>query len=491
VGVCEHPSEGKQWWRPDGSTLEVSPYGSFGAKAYHGQTREFAIRVTNLADEEISYHWAFDPSASYAGGYHPRDKNGKQMKDLWAVAAEIDESIEKVTIRFGVSSGKWQTQVTCNSEGGSSTGRGGYAFAFSRPYLQDNHTYVVVSDNMIEVPHRVVAIDKDGKIHEAVDRDTGSAGNIRQSTFGFKGLPIQNIQEFQFQTRHYQWVTFKNVSLQPDMKTNVQVGIEGEVTVPQKTLNSLPNIFVMGPSHSTFGIFDKVVSLTQNWVWNKTGRQHSAKAYDEIFNSTHNRTANDVLVMVFSLDREERIPAGYEDLLPRPWAEIQADLKQGRNVELFGKIRGLNVILIATPDMAQLEKAIAASKFLNDPKSFLKTEGKGCDVGIEDFKINFDPDNMLYYAVASIRNYGKVTSPAFLVSFCRDVTGHVKPTIHGAGPIEPGKVWSERSSSFGLKEGVNEISVVLDPANMVEESEESNNRAVLRVVIRDGQIVEK
>jgi hypothetical protein len=98
---------------------------------------------------------------------------------------------------------------------------------------------------------------------------------------------------------------------------------------------------------------------------------------------------------------------------------------------------------------------------------------------------------MLYYAVASIRNYGKVTSPALLVSFCRDVASHVKPTIHGAGPIEPGKVWDECSSSFGLKEGVNEVSVVLDPANMVEELNESNNRALLRVVVEDGRIVEK
>ncbi len=272
-------------------------------------------------------------------------------------------------------------------------------------------------------------------------------------------------------------------------KLDTQVGTGGGTAVPQKASNSLPNIFIMSPLHSTSDIYDKVVSLSRDWVWNRTGRPHGRKFYDEIFDGTHNRSVNDVLVMVFSLDREERIPVEYEDLLPKPWAEIEAELKQGRTVELLGKARELNVILIAAPKMELLEDAIARSKFLTNPKSFLMVSERGCDIGIEDFKINFDPDRLVYYVVASICNYGKVTSPQLVVCFCRDVPGQAKPMIHGAGPIEPGKVWNERSSDFGLKEGVNEISVVLDPADLVEELNESNNSALLRVDVKDGRFV--
>lgn len=228
VGLCEHPSENKHWWRPDGSMLEAPPYDSIGAKVKvsHGQLREFAIRMTNLGDEKNSYRWALDSSASHVGGHHPRDKNGRQMKNLWAIVAGIDRDMEEVTFRFGVSSDTWQTQATCDCKGGSHIGRGDYAFHFSRPFVQDNHTYVIVSDNMKEVPHRVVAIDKDGKMHEAVATGAGSVGNIRQSDFGFKDLPPQSIQEFQFQTRPYQWVAFKNVSLRRGVRTNVQVETE-------------------------------------------------------------------------------------------------------------------------------------------------------------------------------------------------------------------------------------------------------------------------
>jgi len=37
----------------------------------------------------------------------------------------------------------------------------------------------------------------------------------------------------------------------------------------------------------------------------------------------------------------------------------------------------------------------------------------------------------------------------------------------------------------------NEILIVLDPANLVEELDESNNRALLRVIVRDGRIIEE
>jgi len=275
------------------------------------------------------------------------------------------------------------------------------------------------------------------------------------------------------------------------VKTDVQVEVEGEAAAPQKIFDGLPNIFIMEPSQRTFSIFNEVVSLSQDWVWNKTGRQHNKKSYDEIFDGTHNRTAGDILVLVFSLDREDRIPTKYEDLLPKPWPEIEANLKQGRTVELLGKARELNVILLAAPKMDQLKKVIAASKFLSNPKSFIKTGGKGCDVRIEDFKINFDPDRIVYNAIASIRNYGKVTSPKFIVNFCRGDPKAVKPMTHGAGPIKPGGVWNERSLVFGLKDGANEILVVLDPANLVEELDESNNRVLLRVIVRDGRVIEE
>ena len=229
VGICKHPSEGKQWWQPDGSILETPPYASIGARVYDGQPRELAIRLANIPDEKISYRWFLIPSRSTGGGSHPKDQNGKHIEDLWAIAAGMDKSAATATVRFGVSAGKWQTKATFNAKGNLHMAQEGHEFHFAKPYVEDNHTYVTVSDNMLDFPHRLIALDKGGIIHESVDTGSGTTGEIRQSTFGFKNLPLKNLQEFQFQTRPYEWVTFKNVALQPGHKTDVQIDVEKPV----------------------------------------------------------------------------------------------------------------------------------------------------------------------------------------------------------------------------------------------------------------------
>ena len=142
--------------------------------------------------------------------------------------------------------------------------------------------------------------------------------------------------------------------------------------------SSKPNIFIM--SLSNFGMFREIFSMVEDKVWNKTGRYHNKKSYDEIFiDEIHNKKPGDILVLLFSLDSPDRIPTEYEDILPKPWTDIEADLKQGQTVELKGKARELNVILLAAPTGAQLRSLVHESGLLNPPAkptpSIVKTSG--------------------------------------------------------------------------------------------------------------------
>lgn len=106
------------------------------------------------------------------------------------------------------------------------------------------------------------------------------------------------------------------------------------------------------------------------------------------------------------------------------------------------------------------------------------------------FEIRPYSEGGLHSVVFSIRNEGNTASREFRLYFYRDDPDQLNPMDHGAGPIEPGDVWNAMSGPFALKEGVNEIVVVLDPHDAVKESDETNNRASLRVVVSEGQIVE-
>jgi len=39
----------------------------------------------------------------------------------------------------------------------------------------------------------------------------------------FSGLPLSDVKEFRFEARPYAWVEFRNVSLQPGQRTQVEV----------------------------------------------------------------------------------------------------------------------------------------------------------------------------------------------------------------------------------------------------------------------------
>jgi len=131
-----------------------------------------------------------------------------------------------------------------------------------------------------------------------------------------------------------------------------------------KSSASLPNIFILCPS--SIPVFAEIIDIVKAGTRSKTGRYHSKESYDEIFDGTHNRKPNDVIVLLFSLDTNDRIPTQYEDLLPVAWSAIQSSLKQGRTLELNSDAREMNVIVLAAPTAERLKKLVRESKLLSE-----------------------------------------------------------------------------------------------------------------------------
>ena len=123
--------------------------------------------------------------------------------------------------------------------------------------------------------------------------------------------------------------------------------------------------------------------------------------------------------------------------------------------------------------------------------SVQKTGAEIVDVAVESFDIRPYSEGGLYSVFASIRNKGESTSPKFRVYFYKNDPERKKPMTHEAGPIKPGNVWNEGSMPFALQEGANEIAVLLDPDNTLGESDRTNNEASIKVVVKDGKIVDK
>jgi hypothetical protein len=114
------------------------------------------------------------------------------------------------------------------------------------------------------------------------------------------------------------------------------------------------------------------------------------------------------------------------------------------------------------------------------------------DLIVEDQSLEVRPysEGGLHFVVIPIRNKGSVSSPEFRFYFYQGDPRQSEPVDHSAGPIKPDDIWNAVSAPFALKEGINEIVVVLDPHNQVKESDETNNRTWLHIILEEGQIIE-
>ena len=238
VGICEYSTESKNWWQPDGlplgDTIFVKFDGSLGCATKcstkcttkcvtnvkgEGKPYMFVVRIDGPTD--LNFKWSQIGNARCFTVGKVIDEHGSDIENMYVAIANIGGQIENVTLRLAVASGPWQSEATHSGKGIMSVGLKKGGIAFSEAYESKKGVKIVVSDDLGEVDHRIAAIDSEGNILQVVSKPWASAGRMRQTTAEFKNLTLEQIKGFQFQTRPYESVEFKNISLKPGVKTDV------------------------------------------------------------------------------------------------------------------------------------------------------------------------------------------------------------------------------------------------------------------------------
>jgi beta-lactamase regulating signal transducer with metallopeptidase domain len=238
LGVCEYPSDGRQWWQPDGEILTEAPCTRHrGDKMFpmpEERAYEFCLRLRHLPSGGQTTI-KIPSSYSVMGGSGPALKDGTYQDDLRWSATILPKDRRNCTVRCGVAAGTWQTAAQTRGQAFSAQGTtiGGITLS---PANDDPEAGAMItsSDDILDRPCRVVAVTTDGRIVPASRTSGGTAGRVRQTTSYFRGLTLAQIAEFRFQTRPWTWVEFKNVSLRPGRRTDVQTNV-----LPEDTAKSL------------------------------------------------------------------------------------------------------------------------------------------------------------------------------------------------------------------------------------------------------------
>lgn len=218
VAIAPHPSQGRQWWRPDGSLMFDPDFETLGAfLAPDDQRQEFELvwRSHELPVGASIPQFKIAPSGGYVTG-GVRSKTGEEMGDHQLIAVSLPRNVEAIQIDAGLASGAWKTVFEHTGTGLVSTAldEGGTAWNISLTQVSrnaDNWTIrTVVHDvDLDQWELRLIAEDfggdvsKPGKVHAAAGWFTAE----------FRDLDPRSVLTWKLQARAVTWVRFDDVRL--------------------------------------------------------------------------------------------------------------------------------------------------------------------------------------------------------------------------------------------------------------------------------------
>jgi hypothetical protein len=222
VGISNLHLEPKQWWNPDGTPLAEPPYP--GMKDADEQYQyEFVMRLTGPADATDNWNVPGGNFSTNRG--RPKGEDGRPIEDLRVLGVGFRQAPGATTIHYGVATGKWESKATYDRESFASEKAfswPGGGIVVNPPQDANGVTELGVAFTPIESSYRLVAVARDGRVIEPFSLSGVGVTGLASRTAKFS-VPLRVIERFEFQTRPYEWVEFKNVSLRPGQQTDVQV----------------------------------------------------------------------------------------------------------------------------------------------------------------------------------------------------------------------------------------------------------------------------
>ena len=362
LGVCEYPSEGQRWWRPDGSALEPAPYRTTRNKRELKEGfRDYELVVRYGGAPDMDIEWSVPDSTGTGVTGSPYDASGRAIGDLTVCTVRFPQTQTVADLRIGVATGAWETRAVhrpVDREGAYSLG-GGRAVAFGIAHFQEGRTLVPVTTNFSrdDIDFRVVAVREQEEAYTGGLSGFGD-GNLRSLTYLFN-CPLSEIKEFRVQTRPWTWVDFKSVSLRPGLRTAPPSAEKSSRVARQPPGGG--KVVGIGPAwevlkNAMAGRYGGSIG-----GFSSDDRQR-AEYFEKVLSWTH---PGDTLVLMLTFDKPVGVPPQYGDLLPLPWAEIQARVGKGEMVEARGVARNLDVIVLAAPTSEQLNALVRRTHLLD------------------------------------------------------------------------------------------------------------------------------
>ncbi|TKJ37070.1 MAG: hypothetical protein CEE38_09210 [Planctomycetes bacterium B3_Pla] len=248
AGVCEHPSAGKQWWRPDGTPMDTHQFRDYDyddavTVEEDEYVRLLALKFDDDAVQDIQISSSLEDSRGRRFAPDYSDRKRRIRRPIQVILAAFRETTESTNLRLGIAAEPWKTV---------SVGTHGRSVAYARDSIaqraiiyseaiEKNGRICITATHLVDAGYdcRIYARGKDGEVYEPVKHSNSNAGSEMGLCKSEFGIPLEKVKMFHLQARPFRWVTFENISLQRGLKTTPLILLTPEVK-EQQTVADAP-----------------------------------------------------------------------------------------------------------------------------------------------------------------------------------------------------------------------------------------------------------
>jgi hypothetical protein len=246
LGICEHPSVKKQWWRPDGSKINGAGFEDFHFKnsdyapEFYEQNRVFAIRIGGkiLKEMKLTCKLSNSINSSFNIAYNEKDEG--LLKSKQTLVAKFTREVKNTDLVIEIASGKWKVAAFGNNgrtEAETNDSITNRSVIFHKAIQQNDAIELSATHSLgFDYDCRIIVVGLENEVHEPTKRST-SADDIHFCCKGTFDISPDQIKNIQLEARPYEWIVFKNVSLQQGLKTDCEIDIVAETHLQQVLLD--------------------------------------------------------------------------------------------------------------------------------------------------------------------------------------------------------------------------------------------------------------
>ncbi len=238
VALAASPRGSSGWWAPNGRPITAAKWRETDEGLAHppdenSELRKFVIAVNGAGEAPKFVGIDIDEKLVGLDGMFHLEAGGKPLAGWTGVSTPFARDAKTMSLTVYVATGSFQSEDTAGinrwSTGNVTGTSNGEKFTINNLAERAGHAVISLAaeyqtaGSYCKFDHRIRAVTKEGKSVTGHVVEGDSQENLVSLVYQFDGIKPADVAKFHYEARPIHIVKFRNVSLQPNVETQVEI----------------------------------------------------------------------------------------------------------------------------------------------------------------------------------------------------------------------------------------------------------------------------